>query len=685
MKRDLPKNSTENNAKADLINSAKVAEILGISTATVRNWVKLGKLNAVSEGPLLFNAKEILVMHKKLEKTSLLKSRRNKTRLAENFIPKNYISCSSPNYNSIKDILEEVSRCSLNPHEVIWYCAKELLTARQIPAPIKTQLLHNFQDQYTRQKKNNSIFTLPPRLKLQYIPGEDTLGMLYLSLRRLQDKKSTGSYYTPFYVVDRLIEEAGDISNSSICDPACGTGNFLLRLPDRIPLAKIYGSDIDRMAVSIARINLALKYDVKTLEELDTINNNLTVRNFLHNNASNQNASQEAFRNEHFDIILGNPPWGYVFSQKEIAEIKTHFSSYNSAKNPESFTLFVERALEHLNDGGTLSFLLPETILSAETHRGIRRYIHEKARVSSISYLGDVFHKVQCPSVILRLRATGNAQRNNKKGSNEAITVSFNKAQKEKLVTERSFIREDYPIDENSFLILANAKEHSILKHIFSVPHFTLEGQAEFALGIVTGSNSSLLKKSLDGHTTGNFQRSDTAVPVLEPILKGKDIEKYYTHPATSYVHFAPETFQQCAPTRFYRADKKLFYRFIADEPIVAMDTAKTLSLNSANILIPEVPGYSAEYIMAVLNSQVISFYYKKTYKNLKVLRSYLEQLPIAKCSREEQDEIKALVLEIIATPARAGEKHGRLQQKIDERIAALYNLEENLLFLNSN
>jgi predicted RNA methylase len=47
-------------------------------------------------------------------------------------------------------------------------------------------------------------------------------------------------------------------SKKNVLDPACGTGNFLLNLACRgHDPHRLYGQDIDPVACSIARINLA--------------------------------------------------------------------------------------------------------------------------------------------------------------------------------------------------------------------------------------------------------------------------------------------------------------------------------------------------------------------------------------------------------------------------------------------
>ncbi len=644
--------------------------ILGISQATVRNWAKLGKLNVFSASPLLFLEKDVYALHKELESSGLLRSRRNKTRLTGNLIPKTYIDSASPNYIPVKELLEaltdtDCSGQSLLP-SVIRTVAKELLSLRGTPKEISLKLLDQTPFKAPSKEKGTELNS---RFSPSFIPGEDLLGMLYLSLRSLRAKKNTGAYYTPYFVVDRLVSGIPDLPLQRCCDPACGTGNFLIRLPDNLPLECIYGYDIDETAIAIARINVALKYNIQSQRELDTIFTNIRCSDFLGISAA-LSTPENSGNTPSFSVILGNPPWGYVFSKDEISRINESFVSYDGNKTPESFSLFVEKGLEKLKEGGTLSFLLPETILGTDIHKRIRSLILKEAAVTSIIYLGDVFDKVQCPSVILTLshptadhsqplhhNVTGGGSQMQGYRLANTISVSYENHRQIPPKVHNRFQTDGSRISPESFHILCNDTEYALLQKIGSVPHFTLQGNADFALGIVTGANRTLLKDVKD--IPNASEKTGAGNQGLEPILKGKDIEKFLIRKATSFVHFDPDSFQQCAPTEMYRAKEKLFYRFIAEEPVVALDRNGSLSLNSANIIIPHVEGYSATYIMALLNSQVLSFYYQNTFRSMKVLRSYLEALPLAKCSPSVQSEIEN------CPPG----------EKLDKMIAALYGI----------
>ncbi|SDA68592.1 N-6 DNA Methylase [Butyrivibrio sp. INlla18] len=611
---------------------------MGVSPATVLNWIKLGRLSATkSNGRYYIDETSFNSFSGDLAGSGLLQSRRNKSLHNSNYVPNVYIDPKSVNLKTVKALIEHLSGKGFDLYSVLTLYSNALLNKALTNKTVVKELSLE-----ANKALDSELLDLFP---LKYIKGEDTLGLLYLSLRRLSDKKKSGSYYTPFFAVDTLVGSI-DIAGRSVFDPACGTGNFLLRLPDDHPLSAVYGSDIDEIAVRLTRINLAMKYGVKDLDTLDIIKKNIVVRDFIFSD----NAPS-------CDILLGNPPWGYGYSSDESGRLKELYLSAQTSGKPESFSLFIEKALKVVSKSGSISFVLPETLLDADFHEDIRTVILGKSHVQNIHYLNEIFEKVQCPCIILTLSRTSS-----KKISTHDIDVYKYQKKRASLFLVDSYSVPSDRIGKQSFHILANNEEYEVLKKIRSAQHFTLKDKADFALGIVTGSNKAFL--------------TDTEKTGYEGILKGKDIHKYYADEPGSYISFTPDKFQQVAPVKYYRAKEKLIYKFIANEPVFAYDNKCTLTLNSANIVIPKVPDYSALYIMAILNSPVMSFYYRHTYKSVKVLRSAIEDLPIACCDHETETKISELAREIVLDTAQNSAK----VKLLNSRILELYGISANEL-----
>jgi SAM-dependent methyltransferase len=423
-----------------------------------------------------------------------------------------------------------------------------------------------------------------------------------------------------------------ELYEDSILDPCCGTGNFLLQLPDNVKAESVYGCDIDPMSVYLTRINMALRFPQADTE---LICRNITLGNYLTRPYGRK-----------FDHIIGNPPWGYGYTDSEKEELRHRYTSA-SASSVESFDLFVEKALSDLAKYGDLTFVLPKAILNVKSHRVLRRIIKENSSIERIEYLGEVFDKVNCPSIVLRLRNTGREM--NTKG----LVISDGRT---------SFtIDTDRYVDPDNFTFLSTDEEYRLLEKIKNVrdARFLLNN-ADFALGIVTGKNSEFIS----GEKT-----SDN-----EMVLKGADIFKFCFRQTDAYINFKPEGFQQVAPTRLYRAKEKLLYRFISNQLVFAYDDKQTLSLNSCNVLIPRIPGLDMKYVLAILNSSVAQFFCMKQFDSVKVLKCHIESIPIPAVCAEKQKEIAGLADALIRDEETDRES---IYNKLDEIIFNIFEFKE--------
>ncbi len=583
---------------------SEACQLLSISTATVRNWMKSGRLVPVSNDSKtkpLFEENYLLSVKEALANGSIdrLKSRRNKT----------YISGNAP-------ASDDFFLCCKLRH-----CAEQLIfSAGYDDLSLYKTFLNDLVDsnRFLAWKTDTSDCCTN---KYTYEPTEDTLGLLYQSLRTMGARKASGSYYTSATLAKRLVENHLPAPNSTqtVFDPSCGTGIFLLQLPNHFPLANIYGNDINPISVSLTRINLALKYHISTPEELAILQNNITFSDFL---ADHTNS---------YDIIVGNPPWGAKLSAEEKKNYRNHFCCA-AGNSIEIYDLFIEQSIKHLTPTGILAFVLPEAILTVKSHTPVREFLLQNTSVHSVEYLGEAFEQVHCPSIIFAVEKD----------------------------TSRPFYK-GHNLSADCFSLSLTDEEYNLLQKIMSCPDkTTLVEQSDFALGIVTGNNAALLHSA--------------PAEGLEPVIKGSDISKYHINSNSGYVAFHPESFQQTAPEHLYRAPEKLFYRFINKKLIFAYDNTGLLSLNSCNILIPNIPGLSVKYVLAVLNSSVAQFFFEKKFRSVKVLRSHLEQIPIPMADEETQREVVELVDKLMILEETSPE-YNETYNLLDRKIAELFHL----------
>ncbi|AHF08196.1 TaqI-like C-terminal specificity domain-containing protein [Desulfitobacterium metallireducens] len=649
-------------AKDNLMNLEEVSKLLSISTATARNWIKGKKIKPIkSAGREILFAKdeiELLLDNIKSGKEARLKSRRNKSYVSGAFIPKTYIQ-SKEGIDAVDKITSQINTINLpEGYERIIlaeYALKLLLSRELVPFECDSSncLLH----QYITDKvvfgdysaliddvlSNVSqlevkIRELEPALciPISFLEDQDFLGLLYMSLQSLGERKSNGVYYTPLTVVKDAVDNLKSIhKNTKLLDPCCGTGNFLMYAHKYIQnLEGIYGFDISPLSIALTRINMAL---VSRTQNIELLYKNFECKDAL--------IGKEALD---FDIVIGNPPWGFNYSEDEQTVLKERYQA-SQAKTVESFCVFTEYASKTIVQNGIVCFVLPQSLLNVKIHQPIRDYLLGSSYIKRIRYWENIFDGVQCPAMTLVF---------------EKIPSGFSIEGMEVVTDQRTFtIKRSRDLDRTNWYFDLTDEEMELIKKIESSVQVTyLKDNADFALGIVTGDNSTYISKV---QSEGS-----------EIILRGSDIFKYEFVPSNNYIRFEPERFQQVAPTHLYRAPEKLIYRFICNRLVFAYDNNQTLTLNSANILIPRIPGIGIKYILAILNSSTIQYFFNNKFKSVKILRAHLESLPIPVVSAELQSQIIRKVDEWVEI--KDPSEMSKLYEDLDAEVSKLFGLTES-------
>jgi hypothetical protein len=256
-----------------------------------------------------------------------------------------------------------------------------------------------------------------------------------------------------------------------------------------------------------------------------------------------------------------------------------------------------------LRPGGRLCLLLPAAWLEVAAHRDARQLLLSRAAVERVEPLGNVFRGVFAPAALLVARAEPDAD-----------------ARREQLVwTPGGVVRQAELAD--SLLPALDARARALLERLDAAGPRLL-GQVRFILGVVTGRNREAL--------------GDEG----EPILIGRDVAPFVLRAPSTRLSLPLDRVQQAAPREAYRRPK-VVYRFIAREPVAAVDDDGRLTLNSANALAPDE--WDPRYVAAVLNSTPARFAHRARCRTPRVLRSHLERLPLPDATAAERREVARL------------------------------------------
>ena len=540
-----------------------------------------------------------------------LTNRANKRKSKKRILPLEYIS-NKNNIAFVQNTLDYIDENNIDIMSAIFSLGISLLKKANI---YNRQHVANFLEEY-------ADITVIDKLAVTDLPTDefDILGLIYQSYLQEGKKNIIGSYYTPQKIAYNMTNNF-DFSNGELFfDPCCGSGAFLMTVSANEP-NQIFGIDNDKVAVLISKINMLLKYkDMEFIPQIYCVD-------FLEDFSGMQ---QHPIFEREFDYIATNPPWGAMDVCSNIYAITSK----------ETFSYFFVKAFEQLKERGTIRFLFPEAVLNVKVHKDIRKYILDRAGLVSITTYDDMFSGVTTKYVDIECG----------KGADKRIFTVY-AGDKHRTVEIKTVYE-----TENFIFNLLSDDDLSIVKIVKDRGKYSLQNSI-WALGVVTGDNKGkLFPERHEG---------------MEKIYTGKEIHPYVLCPAKNYILYDRANLQQVAKEEIYRAPEKLVYKFISNKLVFAYDNSASLFLNSANILIPNIPSMSAKTVMAFLNSSLFQFMYIRLFREVKILKGNLIELPFPEISAADNEKITSLVDEILGG-------NSAKQEEIENCIFSVYGLTED-------
>lgn len=226
---------------------------------------------------------------------------------------------------------------------------------------------------------------------------QDTQGDMYeFLLSEIASAGKNGQFRTPRHIIQMMAEMLDPKLGERICDPACGTGGFLLgayqhiltqytseerRFTDENGFAKgtygdrltneklwkqlkeftFYGFDFDGTMVRIGLMNLMLHGITQpNIDQVDTLSKK-------HNDDST------------FDVILANPPFKGSIDKGDINEgLKL--------STTKTELLFVNRIFNSLKMGGRSAVIVPDGVLfgSSNAHKQARQILIDECELQGV-------------------------------------------------------------------------------------------------------------------------------------------------------------------------------------------------------------------------------------------------------------------------------------------------------------
>ncbi|MEO9295345.1 MAG: N-6 DNA methylase [Nitrososphaera sp.] len=257
----------------------------------------------------------------------------------------------------------------------------------------------------------------------------DFLGSIYEKLIPPEERKKLGQFYTPPQIADLIIALTIKNKDSTILDPACGSGTFLVEAYQRLRelggiskgmtgglgetyhkqiLEQIYGIDINQFPAHLSVINLAIQNPRAKIDKVNVIVSDFfnikpkqsTLFGFRSMDTSGQET--EVYALPSFDTVIANPPYirQELLGKEEKERIKntietdyTKLSVGTNAKKTSNVVLdkqsdiyiyFFIHALSMLNDNGMLGFIASNKWLEVGYGEPFQEFLLTNCRIKYI-------------------------------------------------------------------------------------------------------------------------------------------------------------------------------------------------------------------------------------------------------------------------------------------------------------
>ena len=197
-----------------------------------------------------------------------------------------------------------------------------------------------------------------------------------------ENRKFDGAYYTPQSIVDEIVDLTLRDSIGSVCDPACGSGAFLLGATKKLMSNRagtiqeifskfIWGIDIDSSNVEFTKRVLSLFCNIERSRPKE-----FSIGIFQGNSLI-FDWSKTSRGQSDFDFVVGNPP--YVRGKNLTSQLKAQIKAWPSANSgiADLYMPFLKLVF-HGYSQGRVGYITPNTYFSSVNGRNVRRMISER-------------------------------------------------------------------------------------------------------------------------------------------------------------------------------------------------------------------------------------------------------------------------------------------------------------------
>ncbi len=445
--------------------------------------------------------------------------------------------------------------------------------------------------------------------------------------------------------------------NIKVCDPACGSGSFLVQVFDylrkegqivneeisklqgrqtdlfnfdkHILSNNIYGVDINRESVEITKLALWLKTANKT-EPLTSLDENIKCGNSLIDDAEVagdlafdwKEKYKDIMANGGFDVIVGNPPYVDMRGMNNTSIKYSKENYYTAGNRVNTFALFVEKSYQLQKENSTFGMIIHRNLIRSNEYEKCRELILENSKIKQIlSFANGVFDNVVGEMTVLITKKT-------KDTNNQVEIFNFDKEIEYNLKGRFLSQKQFHNSIGKRFNIYLTEKIVKILKKLEQQPK-KFKDIALTKQGIIAKSEK---------HDISDKKLSE----IHKAIFRGKDISKYSYKSPKEYIRYDPLVLTRSRKKENFEQKEKILTQHVAGKIIATLDTKSIYYMQTINGTYSIDNNFNNYFLLSLLNSKVLNFYYSYVFNlgaefTTAVAIDNIDLLPIPKITKAKQ------------------------------------------------
>lgn len=541
---------------------------------------------------------------------------------------------------------------------------------------VKAQLAGEEVDKTKTKRKKDGVFYTPKYIT-KYIV-ENTVGKL-CDEKKLELGIEEEEYFTDkkrqqktkLALLQKLEEYRTWLHQLTIIDPACGSGAFLNETlnfliaehqyideleakltgssftftyhSESILEHNLFGVDLNEESVEIAKLSLWLR-TAEPNRKLNDLSSNIKCGNSLIDDpkvagdkAFNwEKEFPQVFANGGFDVVIGNPP--YVSAKGNFKEVEKdyYYNNYKTAVYQiDTYILFLEKLKSLLKKNGKGSFIVPNSWLNNLFQKDVRKFIIETFFINDIvNAPNGVFADATVDTIIIGVVNSHNI--------NDKILIS---------TISNNVIIESHIADQSVFLNNSNfnidifsSEEISELLFKIEFDKIKLNDLAKIGRGV------GVYHKRV-GHTKeiiaeDPFQSTIRKDETFVPYLRGKNVDYYrciwHNDSFVSYGNWLAEPRE----IAFFEGERILLRQILGKEKLLVTFLNEKFVIDQSVFIARFLDQHiNPKYVVAILASQLMYFYFKNKYSEFddlfpKVKLQHFKDFPIKNVSLESQNQL---------------------------------------------